>query len=223
MSKLEALQKRPWYVQLAFFVPAGVVLFALFWYFVTSGTRAETSELSVKVEELRAKNAQAQAAAQRLVEFKAAYTRAQADYDDLKAVLPEQRELTMILGNVLERAHSKMSVRFFTPKEDVQEDFYTTKVIDVGVSGSYNQLGTFFSHLSSYQRIISITDFKLVALEDKEQKVQQKGRTVAAEFKIKAYYASPENLQKITAPPAQKANAQGANPQGAPAAPAPAN
>ena len=218
MSKLEALQKRPWYIQLAFFIPAGVVLFAFFWYFVTSGTRAQTNELSTKVEELRAKNAQAQAASQRLVEFKAAYTRAQADYDDLKALLPEQRELTMILGNIQERARSQMSLRYFTPKDDVQEDFYTTKVIDVGMSGNYNQLGTFFSHLSAYQRIISITDFKLVALEEKEQQTQQKGKTVMAEFKLKAYYASPENLQKSSAAPAQKAN-----PQAAPAAPAPAS
>ena len=218
MSKFEVLQKKPWYMQVAFFIPVGVLLFAGFWYFVTSGTRAATREMGTKVDELRGNNAQAQAASQRLVEFKATYARAKADYDDLKALLPEQRELTMILGNIQERARSQMSVRFFTPKEDVQEDFYTSKVIEVGVTGTYNQLGNFFSHLSSFQRIISITDFTLTAIEEKEQKSQQKGRTVSAEFKMKAYFATPENLQKLAAP-AKKKNAKGAKGEKKAAAP----
>ena len=218
MSKFEAFQKKAWYIQVAMFLPVSALLVGGFWYFITSGTRAQTREVATKVDELRANNAKAQAASQRLVEFKAAYARVQADYEDLKALLPEHRALTNILSNIQDRARSQMSVRFFTPKDDVQEDFYTSKVIDVGVSGTYNQLGNFFSHLSNYQRIVSVTDFKLAALEEKERKVQQKGRTVTAEFKIKAYYASPENMKNLAAPPAPKNNA--ANTQNA-SAPAP--
>ena len=97
---MEALQEKQWYVQLAIFGGLALVLFVAFWYFVTSGTRAETAEIEAKVETLRRANAQAQIASQRLNEFKALYERTQADYDDLKALLPEQRELTMVMPSI---------------------------------------------------------------------------------------------------------------------------
>ena len=54
MKKLEALQEKPWYLQLVAFGVVGVILYAAFWYFVTKGTRSETTEILVKVEELKA-------------------------------------------------------------------------------------------------------------------------------------------------------------------------
>ena len=208
LKKLEFLQEKPWYMQFVAFGAAGLLLYAGFWYFVTSKTRAETAEVQAQVEEKQGANAKAQAAEQRLNDFKASYTRVQSDYEDLKALLPEQRELTMILANIQDRARGQLSVRRFAPKADEQQDFYSSKLIEVDVSGSYNKLGTFFSQMASYQRIVSITDFKLTGLDKKkpDQKDQiLKGRTVDAEFKLKAYYASPERLQAVAPAPAKPA------------------
>ena len=54
--------------------------------------------------------------------------------------------------------------------------------------------------MASYQRIVSITDFKLTGLDKKkndDKDLIQKGRTLNAEFKLKAYYASPDRLQNV--------------------------
>ncbi|HEX5706273.1 MAG TPA: type 4a pilus biogenesis protein PilO [Pyrinomonadaceae bacterium] len=198
MSRLEALQEKPWYLQVAALGVVALLLYGGFWYFVTSGTRAETAELAAKADKLRAENAAAQIAQQRLNEFRAIYERVKAEYEDLEALLPEQRELTMVLQNIQDRARGGLSVRKFVPKDDEQQDFYSSKVVEVGVSGNYNGLGNFFSQMASYQRIVSITDFKFTAFdkkktEDKDQLLR--GRTVNAEFKLKAYYASPERVQ----------------------------
>lgn len=223
MEKLKLLQNKPWYLQLVAFAVLGGLLYYGFSYFMTSGTRAETAEVQAKVDELQAGNARAQAAQQRLNEFSAAHARVQSDYEDLKALLPEQSEITTILANIQDRARGQLSVRKFAPKSDEQQDFYSSKLIEVGVSGSYNKLGSFFSQLASYQRIVSITDFKLTGLDKKkpEDKDQiSKGRTVNAEFKLKAYYASPAHLQKsAAAAPAQPAAAaqQQSPPPAAPA------
>ena len=208
MFKLEVLQEKPWYIQFAAFAAVGLLVYAGVWYFVTSKTRNETAEIQAQVEEKQGANARAQAAEQRLNEFRASHTRVQADYEDLKALLPEQRELTMILSNIQERAKGQLSVRKFAPKSDEQQDFYSSKLIEVGVSGNYNKLGTFFSQMASYQRIVSITDFKLTGLDKKKPDEKDqilKGRTVNAEFKMKAYYASPERLQNVTPAPAKPA------------------
>ena len=217
MSRMEALQEKQWYVQLAIFGGLALVLFVAFWYFVTSGTRAETTEIEAQVETLQRANAQAQIASQRLNEFKALYERTQADYDDLKALLPEQRELTMVMQGIQDRARGRLSMRRFTPREDVQQDFYSGKPVEVDVSGSYNNVGQFFAQMASYQRIVSITDFKISRLKDGRARDKNEGRTVDAVFLLTAYYVSPEKLQ--TAAPGQPA--QGAAKPATPAQPAP--
>src|SRR5215204_5049336 len=165
MLKLDALQEKPWYVQLAAFGGVALLLYGAFWYFVTSATRAETQAVEVKVESLRRANAGAVVASQRLNEFKANYERAKADYDDLKLLLPEQRELTMVLQNVQDRAKNRLLLVKFSPQDEVQKDFYTGKPVQVRVVGNYNNLGQFFAQMAAYQRIVSITDFKLTKLK----------------------------------------------------------
>ncbi|HJQ33364.1 MAG TPA: type 4a pilus biogenesis protein PilO [Pyrinomonadaceae bacterium] len=217
MLKLDGLQEKPWYMHLAVFGGVALVVYGAFYYFVTSGTRAETAEVETQVEQLQRANAGAQIASQRLTEFKATYERAKADYEDLKALLPEQRELTMILANVQDRARGRLTLRKFTPKDEVQQDFYTGKPVAVEVSGSYNNLGQFFAQMASYQRIVSITDFKVTKLKDSKD-TQADGDTLSAEFLLTAYYVSPDKLQPAApAPPATPAAAPA---QGAPAQPA---
>lgn len=207
MFKIEVLQEKPWYVHAAAFGCVALVLYLGFWYLVTSGTRAETSEVASKVEQLQRENAGAQIASQRLNEFKASFARAQADYEDLKALLPEQRELTMVLQNIQDRARGRLSVRRFSPKDDVQEDFYTGKPIEVEVSGTYNNVGQFFAQMASYQRIVSVTDFKFMKLDEKLVNDHREGKTVDAQFKLTAYYVSPEKIQPPKGKPGKTSKA----------------
>jgi type IV pilus assembly protein PilO len=204
MSRLEALQQKPWYLQFALFAVVALLLYAPFWYFVTSGVRAETKEVQAQVDKLRGENARAQAAAQRLNEFKAAFARAQSDYDDLKALLPEQRELTNVLQGIQDRAKGRLMVTRFTPKDDVQQENFSGKPIEVEVSSSYNKLGSFFAQMAAYQRIVSISDFKLSRMKEQEGG----DRTLDAQFLLTAYYVSNEKLQNAAKPAAKPAAAE---------------
>ncbi len=200
MLKLDVLQEKPWYLHLAAFGLVALLVYGVFYYFVTSGTRAETDEIMAQVEQLQSANAGAQIASQRLNEFKANYARAQADYEDLKALLPEQRELTTVLANVQDKARGRLTLRKFTPKDDEQQDLYAAKPVEIEVTGSYNQIGQFFSQMASYQRIVSITDFRVSQLKDNFVKDKKDGKTVDAVFTLKAYYVTPEKLQPAPAP-----------------------
>ena len=173
--KIGNLQTQPWYVRLAIFGGVAIALYAGFWYFVTRGTRNETKEMNAKIAELLPRNAQAQIAQQRLNEFRKIYKARQEEYGELKALLPEQRELTTVLQGVQDRAHNtNLSVRKFTPKDDVQQDFYSGKNIEVGLTSSFANLRSFFDQMAHYQRIVSITNFEIKQM-DKQSPGQDRG------------------------------------------------
>jgi len=210
-GKLPAL---PWYLRLVAFLAIGGVMYAGFWYFVTSSTRKETKAIEDEIAQLRPRNAQAAIVQQNLNNFKAAYKAREEEYAELKALLPEQRELTMVLQGIQDRAkNSGLVLTRFNPKEDVQQDNYSGKKIEVSVVSGFSGLRAFFEQLAHYQRIVSITNFELKQLEK-----QSLTKTVDARFDLTAYYVSSERLQGQVPAPNNKPAAGGAVP--APAAPA---
>ena len=188
LGKLPTL---PWYLRLVAFLAIGGVLYTGFWYFVTSGTRKQTQDMQNEIAQLRPRNAQAQIVQQNLNNFKAAYKAREEEFAELKALLPEQRELTMVLQGIQDRAHSSgLVLTRFNPKEDLQQDNYSGKRIEVSVVSGFTGLRAFFEQLAHYQRIVSISNFELKQLEK-----QSLTKTVEARFDLTAYYVSSERLQ----------------------------
>jgi len=199
--KIGNLKSLPWYLRLVMFVVVAAVMYGGFWYFVTKPIRAETKAINVEIAGLVQRNAQAQIASQRLNEFRAVYKARVEEYEELKALLPEQRELTMVLQSVQDRARTNgLVLRKFSPKDDVQQDNYSGKRIEVNVTSSFAALRNFFEQLAHYQRIVSITNFQLNQLDK-----QSSSRTVDATFDLTAYYVSAEKLQKPAAAAGQPA------------------
>jgi type IV pilus assembly protein PilO len=190
--KIGNLQTLPWYVRMLMFAFVAGVMYGGFWYFVTKPTRAETKVFKDEIAVLLPKNAQAQIASQRLNEFRAVYKARQEEYEELKALLPEQRELTMVLQSVQDRARANgLVLRKFIPKDDVQQENYNGKKIEVSVTSSFGSLRNFFEQLAHYQRIVSITNFQLQQTDK-----QSASKTVDATFDLTAFYVSAEKLQK---------------------------
>jgi len=211
--KVGKIQTFPWYLRLTAFVVVGGILYAGFWYFVTRGTRSETQAMQTEIAQLLSKNAQAQIASQRLNEFRSIYKAREEEYDELKALLPEQRELTMVLQGLQDRAKNNgLTLTRFNPGIDVQQDNYSGKKIEVNVTSSFAALRAFFEQLAHYQRIVSVTNFELKQLDN-----QQSGKTVNAKFDLTAYYVTAESLQKQANPKASSGGQTPAPPAVSPA------
>jgi Tfp pilus assembly protein PilO len=214
--KIGKLPHLPWYLRLVVFVAVAGVMYAGFWYFVTRGTRSETKTMQDEIAQLLPRNAQAQIASQRLNEFRAIYKAREEEYAELKALLPEQRELTMVLQGIQDRARNNgLVLARFNPKEDLQQDNYSGKKIEVAVVSSFASLRSFFEQLAHYQRIVSITNFELKQLDK-----QSATKTVDARFDLTAYYVSAERLQGQAQPGPSKAGSGGPLPAPAVVAPA---
>jgi Tfp pilus assembly protein PilO len=190
----------PWYLRLGMFAVVALSVYGGFWYLVTKGTRKENKDLQDQISVLQKANAEAQIASQRLNEFRTAYKNKQEELEELRALLPEQRELTKVLEGIQDRARmSGLSLRKFLPKDDVQQDFYSGKKIDVAVQSSFAGLRSFFDQMAQYQRIVSISNFEV-----KQMDKQASSKTVEARFDLTAYYVSSEKLQKQNETPSSK-------------------
>ncbi len=202
---LKKLQTLAWYFQLAIFSVVAILIFGAFWNFVTSSTRAETIVIEDQVALLKQQNEAARIASQRINEFRADYARKQEEYQELIALLPEQREITNVLQNLQDRARgTQLSLRRFSPKEDFQKDFFSGKPVEVEVTSTFANLRRFYEELAKMQRIVSVTDFSI-----RQTPNQSANKTIDAQFLLTAYYVSPEKLQqqpvpqKPAAPPTQ--------------------
>ncbi|MCA1609071.1 MAG: type 4a pilus biogenesis protein PilO, partial [Acidobacteria bacterium] len=122
------------------------------------------------------------------------------EYEELKVLLPEQREITNVLQGLQDNARdSRLVVMRFSPREDTQEDLITAKPVEIEVDSNFNNLRAFFDKMAKLPRIVSITDFKIAQIDK-----QTAEKTIRSQFLLKAYYADPEALNKpVPAKPGQ--------------------
>ena len=208
---LEKIKNLKWHFHLLMLVSLAALLYSGVYYFVTSETRIEIATLNDQVSQLQAKNEAARVATQRINEFRALYASKAEEYEELKVLLPEQREITNVLQGLQDTANgSKLIVMRFSPRDDTTQDSIMAKPVEVEVDSNFNNLRTFFDAMAKLPRIVSVTDFKIHQLDK-----QTDAKTIHAQFLLTAYYAAPTD---ITAKPA----APGAPPApGAAPAPAP--
>lgn len=213
---IEKLKSIQWYVQLMILVGIAAVLYMTVWYFVTSETRAEVATLNEQIAQLTAKNEAARVATQRINEFRALFASKSAEYEELKVLLPEQREITNVLQGLQDNAKdSRLVLMRFSPRDDSQQDAIMAKPVEVEVNSNFNNIRDFFDKMAKLPRIVSITDFKINQLDK-----QTADKTVHAQFLLTAYYADPDALTQPAAP--GKPGAPGAPGAKPPVPPAPA-
>ncbi len=193
---LEKLKNLQWHFQLLLLVGIATLLYLSVWYFVTSVTREEVAAKLAEVATLEAKNEAARVATQRINEFRALYASKAVEYEELKVLLPEQREITNVLQGLQDNARdSRMIVMRFSPRDDTQQDVIMAKPVEIEVDSNFTNLRAFFDKMAKLPRIVSISDFKINQLDK-----QTAEKTLHAQFLLTAYYADPEAMNKPAAP-----------------------
>jgi len=215
---LEKIKNLQWYFQLLILVSIASLLYFSVYYFVTSETRAEVAALNDQVAQLQAKNQAARLATEHINEFRALYASKAEEYEELKVLLPEQREITNVLQGLQDTANgSRLLVMRFAPREDTMQESIMAKPVEVEVDSNFNNLRAFFESMARLPRIVSITDFKINQVEK-----QTENKTIHAQFLLTAYYAAPTDLNAKPGQPGAPAAAGAAQPGAAAPAPAPA-
>jgi type IV pilus assembly protein PilO len=172
-----SLSKLPWYAQIgAFVVVSGLAVFG-FWKFYVSEMQADIDARQTRLTALRADITKGVATARRLPQFQSDVAELERRLDNLRAVLPEQKDVADILRRVQGLAtQSSLNIQRFTPQEPKQEALYAALPFKIRAEGTYHNLGLFFDRISKFPRIINVGEIMI-----KPRQVQDANASIEAE------------------------------------------
>jgi type IV pilus assembly protein PilO len=159
-----SLSKLPWHAQIgAFVVVSGLAVFG-FWNFYVAEVQADIEARQQRLVALRADVAKGVATARRLPQFQADVQQLEARLDNLRAVLPEEKDVADILGRVQGLAtQSNLTIQRFTPQAPKQETMYAALPFKLKAEGTFHDLGFFFDRISRFPRIINVGEISIKA------------------------------------------------------------
>jgi type IV pilus assembly protein PilO len=156
------LNKLPWYYQVGLFVALGVGGLALFYYFYAMPASAEMETRRQTLAGLRASITKGSITANQLNEFKGQVKELEARLENLKAVLPEQKDVADLLRRIQTLAtQSNLAIKGFKPAPSVTKAMHIEWPIALKLEGSYHNLGIFFDRVSKFSRIINISNIDI--------------------------------------------------------------
>jgi Tfp pilus assembly protein PilO len=121
----------------------------------------------------------------------------------LEVIIPLRREVDVILRRVQQMAFdSRLDLIRFTPRGEINREFYSEWPIPMEIRGSYHNLAAFFDRLSKFARIFNIDNFTVKALSNQTDEM-----TISSTFTAKTYMFLEEGAEGVPAKPKPKRRA----------------
>ena len=154
-----------------------------FWHFYVSEISADLEIRQTRLTGLRGDVARGVATARRLPEFESQVLQLEQRLDNLKQVLPEEKDVADILRRIQGLAtQSNLSIQRFTPPATVQQQLYAEIPYRLQAEGTYHNLGLFFDRISKFPRIISVSEISIKAKTPPEPNATITAEAVATTF-----------------------------------------
>ena len=206
------ITKLPWYGQVGAFVGLAALAIGGFTYYydMPAGAEMETREAQLKT--LRADVQKGMASAKKLPEFKAEVENLEGRLQNLRAVLPEEKDAADLLRQMQSLAtQSNLTIISFKPAPIVTKDLHAEWPINLELHGSYHNLALFMDRLGKFTRIVNISG---LAVKGRDGKDKDPNTTVTATCVATTFVL----LDKPATPPAKPGAKPGAKPAAAAAA-----
>lgn len=172
-----SLSKLPWWAQIAAFGVVSALAVFGFWKFYVSEMQADIDARQTRLTALRGDITKGVATARRLPQFQSEVAELERRLENLRAVLPEQKDVADILRRVQGLAtQSNLNIQRFTPQDPKQEALYAALPFKLRAEGTYHSLGLFFDRISKFPRIINVGEITI-----KPRQVQDATSSIEAE------------------------------------------
>jgi type IV pilus assembly protein PilO len=141
--------------------------------------RANLAEKELQLARERQDIARGLAAEKRLVEFREELKLLERQFNDLKVVLPDKRDVADMLRRIQTLAtQSSLVVKVFRPQAVVSKELHQEWPMALELDGTYHDLARFFDHVSKVPRIINVGS---IAIKGRPAKDAVDGQTITAQ------------------------------------------
>jgi len=159
-----SLSKLPWWGQLGAFVGLSALSIYGFYTYYVQDFDKDLNLKKTHLASLKQDITKGMATARNLKTFENEVTDLEHKLDNLKNVLPEQKDVADILRRIQGLAtQSNLTLLRFTPVTPKQQPLYMEVPYHLVAEGNYHNLGLFLDRVSKFPRIINVSDLSMSA------------------------------------------------------------
>ena len=157
-----AFGKLKWSSQLLIVLLVCGGLLGVVWYFVLSPIGSEIETKTAQATDLQARVDKALKLKATYEQFKKDALVLQARLEELKKVLPQDKEIEQILTQVQASARDAgLRIQQGVSKPVIDKDVYSEWPIEMQVLGTYHNLGAFFEKIRQLPRIVNVGKLRI--------------------------------------------------------------
>ena len=205
-----SLTKLPWYAQVGAFLALALGANGAFYYYVEMPMRADMRSRQSQLRALRDDITKGLNTAKQLPAFRAQVSELEGRLDNLKAVLPEEKDAADLLRRMQTVAtQSNLEIKSFKPSPTVTKQLHAEWPITLELQGTYHNLAIFFDRVGKFTRIVNINGLDVKGKDKPEPNATIIATCVATTFVLldkPAPASAGRGAKPAAAPPAGKAS-----------------
>ena len=202
-----SLTRLPWYGQVGAFLLLAFVGMGAFVYYYEWPTKSEFESRRLQIETLHKDITMGMSTARKLPEFRSQVGELQTRLDNLKAVLPEEKDAADLLRRMQTIAgQSNLTIKSFKPAPTVTKQLHAEWPINLELDGSFHNLALFFDRVSKFTRIVNISGLDVKGKDKPDPNSTISASCVATTFVLldKPQAGSKAGAGRGAPPPAPK-------------------
>ena len=178
-----SLTRLPWYGQIGAFLVLALGGIGAFVYYYEWPADAEFESRRTQLATIQKDIKMGVDTARKLPEFRAQVGELEARLNNLKAVLPEEKDAADLLRRMQTVAtQSNLTIKSFKPAPTVTKQLHAEWPINLELDGNFHNLAMFFDRVSKFTRIVNISGLEVKGREKADPNATIQASCVATTF-----------------------------------------
>ncbi|MBC8317683.1 MAG: type 4a pilus biogenesis protein PilO [Desulfobulbaceae bacterium] len=143
-------------------VAAVIIPAVAFYFFVYTAKSEEITKLTTKQSKLQQEVRRVEKVASKIEQHRAEMAETKELFTQASSLLPQKQEIPSLLTSISDQGtNSGLDFLSFTPKQEVQREFYAEIPVDIKVRGPYHNVGVFLDKISKLPRIVNVDNITM--------------------------------------------------------------
>lgn len=161
------MNRLPWWGQMAVFAVLGLAAGGAFFYYYDLPAQERLRAQEAEVAAARGRIDKGLATARQLPAFKGQVAELEGRLVDLRAILPEEKDVADLLRRIQTIAtQSDLRIRGFKPQPMARRSLHAEWPISLELDGTYHNVGLFLDRVSKFPRIINVGGITMQSSSD---------------------------------------------------------